>query len=151
MLSVPSRCLVCAEIAGDVNVPGGLLVDGDQVVGFHLPPLDEPTVYVGHLLVSPRRHAAGFADLARDEASAVGVAISHLSAALSSVGATRIYTATIGHNVDHLHVHLIARWPETPADVPWHSVDDWPGARRMTGAEIADFAEQLRGAATTSI
>jgi diadenosine tetraphosphate (Ap4A) HIT family hydrolase len=149
MVSVSSSCLVCGEVAGRVNVPGGLLRDDGRVVGFHLPPLGEPSVYAGHLLVSPRRHASGFADLTRDEASAVGIAMSCLSAALSSVGATRVYTATIGHNIDHLHVHLIARWPETPLDVPWHSIDDWPGARRITDAEISEFVEQLRSATIT--
>lgn len=148
--SSSSGCLVCGEIAGTVDVPGGLLLDDGPVVGFHLPPLEGPDVYAGHLLVSPRRHASGFADLTREEASAVGVALSRLSAALQRAGAERVYTATIGHNVDHLHVHLIARWPETPREVPWNAVDEWPGARRLAGAELTGFVERLQSAMTPS-
>ncbi|MGH2581206.1 MAG: hypothetical protein ACRDGP_10240 [Actinomycetota bacterium] len=33
-------CLVCREIAGDINVPGGSLVDDEVVFAFHMPPFD---------------------------------------------------------------------------------------------------------------
>ena len=55
-----------------------------------------------------------------------------------------VYVATIGHSVEHLHVHLLPRWPETPPEVPWHSVDDWSGARRVTFNEAATFVAQLK-------
>ena len=55
-------CLICREHRGEVDVPGGLLDDG-LVITFHRPPLDEPLVYAGHLLVTSKRHAADFAAL----------------------------------------------------------------------------------------
>ena len=94
-----------------------------------MPPLSGSS-YLGHLLVTPRRHCADFAGLERAEAEAVGAVIATCSAALKALGAERVYLATIGHGVDHLHVHLLPRWPGTPDEVPWHRVDEWEGATR---------------------
>ena len=124
-----------------------MLADDDLVVAFHLPPSGTGTVYRGHLLVAPRRHRADFAALDPDEARAVGLAISRCSAALKSLGAERVYVATVGHRVDHLHVHLLARWPGTPAEVPWHAVDEWEGAPSLSAAGIEAFVSRLRAVA----
>jgi histidine triad (HIT) family protein len=143
-----SDCLVCREGTGETPVPGGPLFADDLVVVFHVPPPRVDDVYLGYLMVTPRRHVADFAGLVRDEAAAVGVAISRWSAALTRVGAEKVYVATIGHAADHLHVHLVPRWPGTPDDVPWHSVDEWPGARRSTFAGAAAWVDELRRVAT---
>jgi hypothetical protein len=52
-----SECLECTEVQSTVDIPGGYLCADDFVVGFHRPPLQEPTVFAGHLLVVSRRHA----------------------------------------------------------------------------------------------
>lgn len=140
----PSSCFVCAEQAGEVEVPGGVLDDG-PVLTFHVPPPDGVNpVYAGHLLVTAQRHAPDFAALDASEAGEVGVAIAKYSHALKQLGAQHVYVATIGHRVSHLHVHLLPRWPETPADVPWHQIDEWAGARRVAAAGIAQLMDHLR-------
>jgi histidine triad (HIT) family protein len=136
-------CLVCREIAGDVEVPGGALHSSPHSLLVHIPPINGGDVFLGHLLVVPRRHVADFAGLDNTEAADVGVSIHLGSRALKGAGAENVYVATIGHSVEHLHVHLLPRWPETPREVPWHSVDDWSGARRATFDEAAAFATQL--------
>jgi histidine triad (HIT) family protein len=141
---VQSECLVCAELDGGVDVPGGLVIRANLVAAFHLPPLNAQTVYAGHVLVVPRRHSPGFAELTSREAAAIGVAVSDLSRCLQGMGAERVYTATIGHIVDHLHVHLLPRWPETPADVPWHAVGEWAGARKIDSDGIVALCAALR-------
>lgn len=138
-------CLVCAEQTGAVDLPGGLLDDG-SVLTFHVPPLDERPVYAGHLLVTPRRHAADFAALDSDEAAGVGIAICRYSRALKSLGARHVYLATIGHRVEHLHVHLLPRWPETPEHVAWNEIDEWDGARQVGPSEIEQLMDDLRRA-----
>jgi histidine triad (HIT) family protein len=139
------RCLVCDDHSGVVAVPGGFLIENQEVIAFHCPPTEfasEP--YLGHLLVTPRRHVPSFAELNEGEASRMGVAISRLSSALRDDGAPRVYLATIGHGVDHLHVHLLPRWPETPVDVPWHGVDEWVGARRGDATAVEEATDRLR-------
>jgi diadenosine tetraphosphate (Ap4A) HIT family hydrolase len=54
-----------------------------------------------------------------------------------------VYVTTIGHSSNHLHVHLLPRWPGTPADIPWHSVDDWAGARRGDFDQATAFVAHL--------
>lgn len=142
----PRERLVCAELEGRVDVPGGRVVDGTRVAAFHLPSLTGATVYAGHMLVVHRRHAPGFADLTNDEASDIGIAVADLSRRLQHSGAERVYTATIVHNVDH-HVHLLPRWPGTPVDVAWHAVDEWAGARAVDAAGVATLCAELRAGA----
>jgi histidine triad (HIT) family protein len=138
-----SSCLVCQEVSGAVAVPGGPLQSGEFTLAFHVPPLDGGDAYLGHLLVVPRRHVPDFADLDGGEASELGVFMSRSTRALKRAGAERVYVATIGHSFDHLHVHLLPRWPGTPAEVPWHSVDEWSGARRVDFPEAALFVAQM--------
>jgi diadenosine tetraphosphate (Ap4A) HIT family hydrolase len=143
MVHMTNSCLVCRELSGQVQIPGGLLGHDDLVAAFHVPPRAEVD-FLGHLLVIPRRHVADFAGLNAEEAAAIGVGISRWSAALKRMGAMRVYVATIGHGADHLHVHLLPRWPGTPEDVPWHSVDDWPGARSGDFASAEEMASLIR-------
>jgi histidine triad (HIT) family protein len=137
------NCVVCREVSGDIDLPGGHLQSGEFALAFHIPPLDGGEVYLGHLLIAPKRHAADFGDLDESEASQIGVFIARCTRALKGAGAERVYVATIGHAIDHLHVHLLPRWSETPADVPWHSVDDWSGARRGDVSQVTAFVAHL--------
>jgi histidine triad (HIT) family protein len=101
--------------------------------------------YLGHLLVEPRRHAAGLADLTDDEARAVGWWCAHASRALrTAAGAVHVYAAVIGDGAPHLHVHLLLRYPGTPREYWRQRVDEWPDARRGGDPEIAVFVAGLR-------
>ena len=140
------NCLVCQEHRLEVALPGDHLVATEDLVAFHLPPWPPPAedVYLGYLMLTPRRHVAGFADLTEEESAAVGRCITRLSRALKTLGAERVYLAVVGHGVPHLHIHLIPRWPGTPADVSWLHVDDWDGARRGDFRAAEVMAGQIR-------
>lgn len=90
------------------------------------------------------RHAPDYADLHVDEAASVGREIARWSRALKGIGAERVYVAVVGHGVPHLHVNLLPRWPGTPDEIPWYSIDDWAGANRVSFAEAGTLAERLR-------
>jgi histidine triad (HIT) family protein len=146
-----TECFVCDKHRDMRAVPGGEVIADEHVVVSPLP-LTVPSavassVYLGYLFVEPRRHIAELGELRSDEACAMGRLIARVSAALrDSEGAEHVYAAVIGHGVEHLHVHLIARYAGTPPEFWWTRIDEWPDAPRGDAADIAALAARLRGA-----
>jgi histidine triad (HIT) family protein len=145
-------CLVCHEIAGDINVPGGSLVDDEVVFAFHMPPLEaDLTPYLGHLLVSPKRHVDHFGDLEEAEAARIGGVAAQLSKALREIEPVeRVFAAVIGTHVPHFHLHLLPRYVGTPSEIRWYEVDEWEGAPRGGPMEITALVERLSTRIRTS-
>jgi histidine triad (HIT) family protein len=147
--SAQTDCFICRKHHGDEPAPGGPIYETELVWashGYH--PERNPEPYLGHVVVEPRRHALGFADLEEDEAAALGVAISRLSRALKRAeGAEHVYVAVVGHHTPHLHVHLIPRYPGTPREF-WDPirVDEWPEARHGRPEDAAEVATRIRAA-----
>jgi histidine triad (HIT) family protein len=136
-------CFVCDKHR-DVDA----VLEDEHVVVSHLP-LTTPagtaeTAYLGYLIVEPRRHVAELGDLTPEEAAALGRAAAQASAALQAHGAEHVYAAIIGHAVDHLHLHLIPRYPGTPREYWWTRVDEWPDAPRGDASDIAALTQRLR-------
>lgn len=147
-----SRCDVCRELAGEIELPGGFLWEDELVVGFHVPPLLEPAPTLGHLLITTRRHADTWADLTDQEASQIGVAARALGRGLrSATRAERLYSAVMGHHSPHFHLHLFPRYPGTPEGFSFLRVDEWAGTPRGEAQEIASFANDLRREAVAKL
>lgn len=139
-------CLLCAEVAGNVELPGGFLTVSNSVGAFHLPEQSiDGLVLRGHSMVSSIRHTPNFGTLTDVEAAEVGQTVAAVSRALTRLGAEHVYVAAIGHSHPHLHVHVIPRWPGVDPSVEWFAVRDEPGPHRVgrSGAEL--FAAQMRG------
>ncbi len=137
-----TACFVCEKHRD----PGRPVVGADELMVLsHLSP-DSPDapVYLGHLVVEPRRHAPELADLTDAEAAALGVWAARGGRALRVAGAEHVYSAVIGHQVDHLHLHLIPRYPGTPREYWWLRLDEWPEARLGDEAAVASFVAGLR-------
>jgi histidine triad (HIT) family protein len=105
-------CLLCAIIEG--REPGSFAYQDDDVVAF----MDLRPVTPGHLMVVPRRHASGLADL--DDASGVAVwrVATRLAAALRASGlrcdGVNLFLAdgeAAFQEVFHVHLHVIPRYP----------------------------------------
>jgi diadenosine tetraphosphate (Ap4A) HIT family hydrolase len=142
---VERDCLVCREVAGEIELPGGLLWDDDDVIAFHLPPLEEGSrPYLGHCLVVTRRHVDHLGDLLPAEAAAVASASRAIAAALREEGAERVHVAVIGLGVAHFHQHLYPRYPGVPKGTPWLEVDGLPDAPHGDPGEIAALVARLR-------
>ena len=145
-------CFVCRKHRDrGPLVPGGSVAEDDLVLVSHVVTPDVlgrvgTTAYLGHLLVEPRRHAPGLADLTDAEARAVGWWCTQASRALRGVsGAEHVYAAVLGDGVPHLHVHLLPRFPGTPREYWGTDVDEWPQARRGSAAQIGLLVQELRG------
>jgi histidine triad (HIT) family protein len=142
-------CFICRQQRGQEPVPGGAVHEDELVVAVHAyHPELSPTPYLGHLLVEPKRHAYGVADLDDAEAAAIGVAVARVARALKQAeGGEHVYVAVMGHHTPHLHVHLIPRYPGTPREY-WNplTVDEWPAARHGGPDEIANVVARVRAA-----
>lgn len=117
-----AECFVCRKHADRGSLlPGGFVAEDDLVVVSHVVTpealgRDGTTAYLGHLLVEPRRHASGLADLTDPEARGVGFWCARASRALREAGAEHVYAVVLGDGVPHLHVHLLPRFPGTPRE-----------------------------------
>jgi diadenosine tetraphosphate (Ap4A) HIT family hydrolase len=141
-------CLICQELAGEIDLPGGLVVDDELVAAFHIPPREAGgTHYLGHLLVVTRRHVDQLQDLTGEEAAAAMASAHRLACALREVRSPeRVHLAVVGLGVPHFHLHVFPRYPGTPENLDWFSPDEWEGAPHGSAAEIAAAVEELRAA-----
>jgi diadenosine tetraphosphate (Ap4A) HIT family hydrolase len=117
------------------------------VVLAHIAPPDRSSggVYPGHLLLLPRRHVESPGALTDEEAERIGLWLMRGSRALESeLGAEHVYIARLGDGWKHLHVHLLARYPNTPAEYRGLNVRDWPGVERCGRAKTVEIVERLR-------
>jgi diadenosine tetraphosphate (Ap4A) HIT family hydrolase len=141
-----ASCFVCDKQHGAGFDPVG----GDElVVVSHVlpdaPGRDGEPVYLGHLVVEPRRHAPGLADLTDAEGAAVGTWVARASRALRAEGAEHVYSMVAGHQVAHLHQHLVPRYPGTPREYWWPPrMDEWSGARMGGVDDITQVVRSLR-------
>lgn len=143
-------CLVCRKHRGELPEPGGLVYEDSLArAGHAFLPEGRDRVYLGWLMVEPKRHLPELADLTDDEARAVGLALSRLSRALlRETNAEHIYSFVLGHHVPHLHVHLLPRYPGTPPEYWGLNLDEWPDAPTGAAAEVEALCGRLRAALT---
>lgn len=139
-------CFVCQKHLGLLDMPGGAIHEDELVYAGHAQiPSGKESAYLGYLMVEPKRHLPGLADLTDREAAALGTLIAHLSRALkASEGAEHVYAFILGDHMPHLHVHLVPRYPGAPAEYRGVRVDEWPGAPRGGSAEITAVVSRLR-------
>ncbi|HZI74513.1 MAG TPA: hypothetical protein VFD73_10960, partial [Gemmatimonadales bacterium] len=114
-----STCSACAELAGEIQAPGGIIYDnGLWLVSHHTGAYTDP----GELIVKPRRHCESLAELTREEARALGTVLWSAVRALERViPAERIYAVSFNERVRHLHFLLL---PRTAAMPRGHVVSD---------------------------
>ena len=141
-------CMFCEIQQGRTATIGGPIYEDDLVYAHHW---NEETAegphYLGHVLVETRRHAPSFADLTSAEAQAVGLLITRLSRALKRcTGAEKVYVVFYGEVTPHLHVHLTARYPDTPPEYLRWKVEHWPDAPAGNAEKVVDLCQRLRAA-----
>jgi len=122
MTAAPSRvahCSACAEIAGELSAPGGVLLDdGLWFVSHHTGPYTDP----GELIVKTRRHCESLAELTVQEAAGLGPLLTAAVGALERVVvAERIYAVSFNERIRHVHFLLL---PRTAAMPRGHVISD---------------------------
>lgn len=139
-------CFVCRKHRGDTDTPGGPIYEDELLYAGHADfRLGEQTSYLGYLMVEPKRHVSGLAELSDEEARALGLLVARLSRALQDgEGAEHVYAFVLGHSGPHLHVHLVARYPGAPREYWGMRVDEWPDAPRGDAHAVDAICLRLR-------
>ena len=138
-----STCLICEKHKAPVAT---LLVEAEHSLLVHYPTsAAEPKAYKGHLMVEVKRHVTTFGELSDAAAAEVGATIAQASRILTEeLGAEHVYVFTIGHLVPHLHIHVVARYPNTPKEY-WggKQVSEWPEAPMLDDAGVTELVRRL--------
>lgn len=145
-----STCTMCAEIAGRIAAPGGVIHEDEfWIVSHHTGPYTDP----GELMVKARRHSESVAELSQREAAALGPVLRAAVTAIEHVvRPERVYVASFGERQRHLHFYLLPRTANLPAG---HVISDvyrrartvlrrWGMARNPTSAARAEVAGRIR-------
>ena len=143
-------CSVCAELAGRIPAPGGVVFQSPWwEVAHHTGPWTDP----GELIVKARRHVESVAQLTDSESAALGPVLrAAVSAVERVVRPERVYVASYGERVRHVHFFLLPRTTSLPAG---HVVTDlyrrgrsllrkWGVASNPPTAARADAAARIR-------
>jgi diadenosine tetraphosphate (Ap4A) HIT family hydrolase len=112
-------CSACAEIAGELSAPGGIILDdGLWFVSHHTGPYTD----AGELIAKTRRHCESLSELTLAEAAALGPLLRACVAAITHVVVSeRIYAVSFNERIRHVHFLLL---PRTAAMPPGHVISD---------------------------
>ncbi len=116
------NCVFCGIVAGDI--PADKVYEDDRVIAF----LDIAPINKGHVLVVPREHFFGItATPAETQARMMQVAARLGAALLRAVGADGFNLilsngACAGQVVQHVHLHVVPRFPDDGISLPARSV-----------------------------
>jgi histidine triad (HIT) family protein len=138
-------CFICQKHQGELSAKEDWIDDGQFLRIFHAPLLNKEKIYLGYLMIEPKRHIQGLDELNEDEAREAGAMLAVLSRALKAVcQAEHVYSFVMGHHVPHLHIHVVPRYPGTPREYWGVRVDEWPEAPRGGKEEIKEICEKIR-------
>jgi diadenosine tetraphosphate (Ap4A) HIT family hydrolase len=109
----PDVCKVCEELAGRIPAPGGPVFQNQWwEVAHHTGAWTDP----GELIVKTRRHVESLALLDSAEAASLGSVLGAAVAAVERVvRPERVYVASYGERVRHVHFFILPRTTSLPA------------------------------------
>jgi diadenosine tetraphosphate (Ap4A) HIT family hydrolase len=146
MDSKASGCFACQKHRGEIELPGGAIVQDELIYCGHAWSLEEPQgIYLGACIVEPKRHVASWADLSDIEAKRIGIVIRDVALALErSESAEHVYVFVLGHHVPHLHVWVVPRFAETPREYWGLQLFEWPERVRGDAKDVEEMCDRLR-------
>lgn len=134
-----AKNLGCAECT---IVRGGILPRGRAVVRrgcFVVHPRDENAAVPGWMIIAPVRHVEQWDDLSPDELAEIGTLIKTVASALrQETEAEKIYVNVFAEVLAHLHVHVIARTADVPAEMRGPRIFQTAGADPKAADAIAE-------------
>ncbi|MCC3355960.1 HIT family protein [Bacillus sp. REN16] len=140
-------CFICKKQNGLIQTAGETIYEDAYVYVGHIDHNGEDS-YLGHIMIDLKRHAPGLADMTMEEAKAFGMIMARVSKALKdSEKAEHIYSLVSGNAVNHLHMHIVPRYPNTPKEF-WGpgALYDWPEAPMGNNEQIVKVSRRLKEA-----
>jgi len=138
-------CFICNKHHGKLITSGTTIYEDDYVYVGHIDNNGEPN-YLGHIMIDLKRHVPTLAEMNPEEAKTFGVIMARLSRALKEIeNADHVYALVSGNSVPHLHMHLVARYPNTPEQywVPF-AVYDSPNARMGENSDVTELCNRIK-------
>lgn len=138
-------CFICNKHAGNIQTSGEMIYEDEYVFVGHID-TNGNLNYLGHIMIDLKRHAPTLADMTMGEAKAFGVIMARISKALRvSENAEHIYSFVSGNAVPHLHMHLVARYPNTPKEY-WGPAEvyDWEDAPMGDNKDVIELCNRLK-------
>ncbi|WP_261133946.1 HIT family protein [Bacillus sp. Marseille-Q3570] len=138
-------CFICNKHAGTIQTSGVMIYEDEYVYVGHIDRNGKPK-YLGHIMIDLKRHAPTLGDMTVFEAQAFGVIMARVSKALmESEKAEHIYSLVSGNSVPHLHMHLVARYPNTPEEY-WGPMEvyDWEEAPMGDNDVVTELCMRIR-------
>lgn len=137
-------CVACRANRNEIVTPGGPLYDDGL---WRLEHTFEPIPMVGWLVLKPLRHVEHLADLTPQEAATLGPLLQRTAQALrETLAPAKVYCVLLAEAVTHLHIHLIPRAPDLPADLRGPDVFALLSKATHSGLNQGDVAEAERAA-----
>jgi diadenosine tetraphosphate (Ap4A) HIT family hydrolase len=137
-------CISCEVTAGRRETPGGDFFEDEH---WHLSHQVSPVQLAGFLILQPRRHVEHIADLSVEEGTGLGALMAAASSALRRVvDARKVYVASFGSIVMHVHFYLVPLVPVIPESLNGSELlnEVFRGRWACSDEEAADVAGRVR-------
>ena len=138
-------CFICNKHAGNIATSGVMIYEDDYVYVGHIDKEGKQN-YLGHIMIDLKRHTPSLADMTVEESKAFGLIMARVSKALKeSENAEHIYSLVSGNSVPHLHMHIVARYPNTPKE-NWGPMEvyDWQDAPIGDNDQVVELCNRIK-------
>ncbi|MBD1874233.1 HIT domain-containing protein [Nodosilinea sp. FACHB-131] len=108
-----NECHACNEVSKSQQDPSLIIYEDAYWILSHK---TEDDVQAGNLIIKTKRHCKHLSELTAEEAASLGDIIQKTCLALSKVmEVAKVYVASYGERVKHVHFFVIPRTPKMPA------------------------------------
>jgi histidine triad (HIT) family protein len=137
-------CFICEKHSGLITTAGVKIYEDEFVYVGHIDRKGKPN-YLGHIMIDLKRHVATLGEMNKQEAMIFGWTMARVSKALQeSEEAEHVYALVSGNSVPHVHMHLVARYRNTPKE-HWGPMEvyDWNDAPMGDEEEVVKLCKRL--------